>query len=70
VGANQHLRQVLDELAQKRANKVYYPAPQYCTDNGAMIAYAGAMRLLVGQHDEEVFDVLPRWSLEDLTPLP
>jgi len=70
VGANLHLRQVLDELAQKRGSKVYYPAPEYCTDNGAMIAYAGAMRLLVGQHDEEVFDVLPRWSLEDLSPLP
>jgi N6-L-threonylcarbamoyladenine synthase len=70
VGANLHLRQVLDELAHKRGSKVYYPAPEYCTDNGAMIAYAGAMRLLVGQHDEEVFDVLPRWSLEDLSPLP
>lgn len=70
VGANQHLRQVLNELAQKRGGEVYYPAPEYCTDNGAMIAYAGAMRLLVGQHDEEVFDVLPRWSLEDLSPLP
>jgi len=69
VGANLHLRQVLDELAQKRGGKVYYPAPEYCTDNGAMIAYAGAMRLLVGQHDEEVFDVLPRWSLEDLSPV-
>jgi N6-L-threonylcarbamoyladenine synthase len=69
VGANWHLRRVLDELAQSRGAKVYYPAPEYCTDNGAMIAYAGAMRLLVGQRDENVFDVLPRWSMEDLSPV-
>ena len=68
VGANRRLRQVLDGLAEERGGRVYYPAPEYCTDNGAMIAYAGAMRLLVGQRDEDVFDVLPRWSLEDLSP--
>jgi N6-L-threonylcarbamoyladenine synthase len=69
VGANRRLRQVLDELATQRGGKVYYPALEYCTDNGAMIAYAGAMRMLVGQSDVNVFDVLPRWSIEDLTSL-
>jgi N6-L-threonylcarbamoyladenine synthase len=66
VGANQCLRETLDKLAVGRDARVYYPAPEYCTDNGAMIAYAGALRLLAGERDEDVFDVLPRWSLEDL----
>lgn len=66
VGANRCLRQTLDELAIGRDAKVYYPAPEYCTDNGAMIAYAGALRLLAGERDEDIYDVLPRWSLEDL----
>jgi N6-L-threonylcarbamoyladenine synthase len=66
VGANRNLRETLDKLTRGRGASVYYPAPEYCTDNGAMIAYAGALRLLAGQCDEDVFDVLPRWSLEDL----
>jgi N6-L-threonylcarbamoyladenine synthase len=70
VGANRCLRETLDKLTRGRGARVYYPAPEYCTDNGAMIAYAGALRLLAGQRDEDVFDVLPRWSLEDLTEVP
>lgn len=66
VGANRCLRATLDKLVAARAATVYYPTPEYCTDNGAMIAYAGALRLLAGERDEDVFDVLPRWSLEDL----
>ena len=66
VGANQHLRRVLRTMVKQRDSEVYFPAIEYCTDNGAMIAYAGAMRLLAGQQDDEVFDVLPRWSLESL----
>ena len=66
VGANRCLRQTLDELAAGRDASVFYPATEYCTDNGAMIAYAGALRMLAGEHDEDVYDVLPRWSLEDL----
>ena len=69
VGANRRLREVLNQLAGQRGARVYYPAPEYCTDNGAMIAYAGAMRLLVGQRDIAAFDVLPRWSIEDLSPV-
>jgi len=67
VGANRCLRETLDKLAAGRDARVYYPVPEYCTDNGAMIAYAGALRLLAGERDEDVFDVLPRWSLEDLS---
>ena len=69
VGANRHLRQVLNEQAEQRGGRVYYPVPEYCTDNGAMIAYAGALRLLAGQRDEDVFDVLPRWSIEELSAI-
>ena len=66
VGANLRLRQVLQQVVHKRGAQVFFPAPEYCTDNGAMIAYAGALRLMAGERDENVFDVLPRWSLEDL----
>lgn len=69
VGANQRLRVVLTEVLEQRGGRVYFPAIEYCTDNGAMIAYAGALRLNAGQADEDVFDVLPRWSLESLPPI-
>ncbi len=66
VGANRYLRQELDKSTRKQGARLYFPALEYCTDNGAMIAYAGALRLLQGQYDETVNDVLPRWSLESL----
>ena len=66
VGANRQLRAVLDKLTQKRSGKTYFPSLEYCTDNGVMIAYAGALRLEAGQRDEGVADVLARWSIEDL----
>ena len=69
VGANRHLRQVLTESCQATGCRVFYPPLQYCTDNGAMIAYAGAQRLLVGQVDDNVHDILPRWSLESLSAI-
>lgn len=66
VGANKRLRQTLTALGKDLAVDVFYPPMQYCTDNGAMIAYAGAQRLQAGLVDVDVYDVLPRWSLEDL----
>ena len=69
VGANRRLREVLQEMVARRDSRVFFPAIEYCTDNGAMIAYAGALRLLEGQRDREFLEVLPRWSLEDLDPI-
>ena len=69
VGANLHLRSRLREMGQEHDSEVFFPELEYCTDNGAMIAYAGALRLEAGQSDSAVHDVLPRWSLEDLQSL-
>jgi len=69
VGANRRLRAVLVKLGQAQAARVHFPALEYCTDNGAMIAYAGALRLLRGQVDDPGCDVLARWSLESLTAI-
>ena len=69
VGANRYLRQVLQNMVAEKNARVYFPAIEYCTDNGAMIAYAGALRLKARQQDEDVFDVLPRWSLESLSAI-
>ena len=66
VGANRHLREVLEQFTNAAHARVFFPALEYCTDNGVMIAYAGALRVLAGEHDETAVDVLPRWSLESL----
>ena len=69
VGANTQLRQALDGQAQKKQFQVYYPELEFCTDNGAMIALAGAMRLqenpALAQKDY-AFTVRPRWPLSEL----
>ena len=64
VSANQRLRQVLGE--QLGADAVHYAAPRYCTDNGAMIAYAGCRRLLAGERSGLEIEVRPRWPLDSL----
>ncbi len=66
VGANQALRLSLQEMAQEEGVTVYFPRLEFCTDNGAMIAYAGCQRLLANQQDDLSIQVHPRWSLEDL----
>jgi len=66
VGANQSLRAQLQLACQKLGARVHYPEPELCTDNGAMIAMAAAMRLGTGVQTAEknyAFDVLPRWPL-------
>lgn len=69
VGANKSLRSELQALMKKLGGQVYYPRLEFCTDNGAMIAYAGAKRLQAGQLGDTTEQVQPRWSLDDLSPL-
>jgi N6-L-threonylcarbamoyladenine synthase len=66
VGANRRLRERLQEMAEKRGGRVYYPRLEFCTDNGAMIAYAGWRRLAAGQGEDMAIEVLPRWPLDCL----
>ena len=67
VGANRALRDHLSELCVKQGAAVYYPRPEYCTDNGAMIAYTGWLRLKAGQCESMAFRALDHWPLEDLS---
>ena len=69
VSANRYLRSELKRALAKEQAAVYYPAPAFCTDNGAMIAYAGAQRLAAGQFDEADVAVRPRWPMEELPPV-
>ena len=64
--ANLRLRAELKRALAKERAEVFYPAPLFCTDNGAMIAYAGAQRLQAGQVDTEDTRVRPRWPMEEL----
>ncbi|MFL6582668.1 MAG: tRNA (adenosine(37)-N6)-threonylcarbamoyltransferase complex transferase subunit TsaD [Burkholderiales bacterium] len=66
VGANHCLRQALRHQAKMRAYEVFYPPVELCTDNGAMIAFAGAQRLLAGAMGPLGFSVRPRWELDEL----
>jgi N6-L-threonylcarbamoyladenine synthase len=69
VSANLRLRQVLEEAMVKVGGKLFYAQPRFCTDNGAMIAYAGCQRLMAGQHDSLDIKARPRWPLDTLPPL-
>ena len=69
VSANKQLRQSLAELMRQQNGKAFYPQPQYCTDNGAMIAYAGFLRLKNGEHSSLEIDVKPRWNMTELTAI-
>jgi N6-L-threonylcarbamoyladenine synthase len=66
VSANQHLRQQLHDFTQSIGGKVYFPRTEFCTDNGAMIAYAGAQRLVAGERSDIHIKTYPRWPLEQL----
>jgi N6-L-threonylcarbamoyladenine synthase len=69
VGANARLRHVLREELGRRGARVYFPELEYCSDNGAMIAFAGALRIATGKQGAStggVFAVRPRWPLAEL----
>ena len=66
VVANEQLRHRLCRVAADRGAQVAFPPPEICTDNGAMIAFAGFLRLRAGERDTAGFTVYPRWSLARL----
>lgn len=66
VSANESLRQQLAALMQSLNGAVFYPRKEFCTDNGAMIAFAGYQRLKAGQQQDLSIGVTPRWPLEQL----
>lgn len=67
VGANRQLRAALDRAAEENGFEVFYPRLEFCTDNGAMIAFAGAMRLKHAVPGSHAFSVRPRWDLSEVT---
>ncbi len=69
VSANLALREALEDMASEVRGQVYYARPRFCTDNGAMIAYAGCQRLQAGQQDGPAIAVHARWPMEQLPPL-
>ena len=66
VGANQRLRITLRTMAAQTGARIHYPKLEFCTDNGAMIAYAGLVRLKSGQGDDLALHARPRWLMTDL----
>lgn len=69
VSANRRLRTRMDEMATKEGGQVFYPRLELCTDNGAMIAFAGWQRLRVGQTETLSFKPRARWLMEELPPV-
>lgn len=69
VSANLRLREHLQEITVKEGARLFYARPEFCTDNGAMIAYAGWQRLRVGQRDSDRILAVPRWPLNELPAL-
>lgn len=69
VSANQRLRSELEIMMNKLKGEVFYPKLEFCTDNGAMIAYAGLQRLKAGQSTSYHATVKPRWNLDELTAI-
>lgn len=69
VSANRALRERLAQMMQQRGGAVFYARPEFCTDNGAMIAYAGMVRLKSGVDADLSITVRPRWPLAELPPV-
>ena len=66
VSANTHIRQILTEMVIKERAEIFFPRPEFCTDNGAMIAYAGCQRLLAQQQESLSINARPRWPINEL----
>lgn len=66
VSANAHLRRKLSALADSMGGEVFYPRPEFCTDNGAMIAYAGMQHLKKGENQGLGVKVFPRWPMDEI----
>jgi N6-L-threonylcarbamoyladenine synthase len=66
VSANTQIRASLRAMAEKEKAAIYFPRPAFCTDNGAMIAYAGCQRLLAGQQEPLAIKARPRWPISEL----
>jgi len=69
VGANRHLRASLEEELQKTGRRVFYPRPEFCTDNGAMVAHAGLLRVQDGQPAADGVIARARWPLNELSAI-
>ena len=69
VSANTQLRLQLERVMQGMKGEVYYPRTEFCTDNGAMIAYAGMQRLKAGQFATLDMKTKPRWPIDSLEPI-
>jgi N6-L-threonylcarbamoyladenine synthase len=66
VSANRKLRERLKQLSEKLSLRVFFPRPEFSTDNGAMIAYAGYLRLAAGQREPLSFGARARWPIEEI----
>ncbi|MBS3804722.1 MAG: tRNA (adenosine(37)-N6)-threonylcarbamoyltransferase complex transferase subunit TsaD [Oleiphilaceae bacterium] len=69
VSANKRLRASLETMVARLGAGVFYARPEFCTDNGAMIAYAGCQRLEAGQRDGDRILAVPRWPMNELPPI-
>ncbi|MBI3171089.1 MAG: tRNA (adenosine(37)-N6)-threonylcarbamoyltransferase complex transferase subunit TsaD, partial [Hydrocarboniphaga effusa] len=68
VGANLHLREQLAKAADESGTKLFFPRREFCTDNAAMVAYAGWTRLAEGRAGNGQLQVRARWPLSELRP--
>ena len=69
VSANDTIRSTLQAMVKKEQAELFFPRLEFCTDNGAMIAYAGCQRLMAGQQQDLVIFAKPRWPLSQLDPI-
>lgn len=67
VSANKQIRQSLNKMVKRENAQVFFPRLEFCTDNGAMIAYAGCQRLLAGQHEKTEIIAKARWPISELS---